>query len=205
MSDESFLRRWSRRKQHRTEEPQPPPPTARTVEEGFAPAEPSKTALDNSTPASSTASSTAAHAAEGARTEEEPVDPATLPPIESLGASSDYTVFLRPGVPEALRVAALRKAWLTDPLIRDLRHPAEYAWDFTTSEFDLRAGDDVAKMLDGIFRGDLEPAEVVVAPQQCSDREAVASAEQPAPPPAPASAEPQEERPPRRHGTATPE
>jgi hypothetical protein len=79
------------------------------------------------------------------------VDPATLPPLESLGPDSDYTVFLRRGVPEALRNAALRKAWMSDPFIRDFRGPAEYAIDYTTSEFDLLPTDDVAKMLERIF------------------------------------------------------
>jgi hypothetical protein len=35
-------------------------------------------------------------------------DPATLPPIESIDAQTDITVFLRSGVPEGLRLAALR-------------------------------------------------------------------------------------------------
>src|SRR6185436_20857559 len=48
-------------------------------------------------------------------------------------------------------IAALRKAWMSDPFIRDFRGPAEYALDYTTSEFDLRPTDDVAKMLDRLF------------------------------------------------------
>jgi hypothetical protein len=83
--------------------------------------------------------------------DDDAIDPATLPPLESLGPDSDYAVFLKKGVPEALRIAALRKAWMSDPFIRDFRGPAEYAIDYTTSEFDLRPTDDVAKMLDRIF------------------------------------------------------
>ena len=83
--------------------------------------------------------------------DDDAIDPATLPPLESLGPDSDYTLFLKKGVPEALRIAALRKAWMSDPFIRDFRGPAEYALDYTTSAFDLRPTDDVAKMLDRIF------------------------------------------------------
>jgi len=48
-------------------------------------------------------------------------DPATLPPIESIDAQTDITVFLRSGVPEGLRLAALRRAWTVDPAIRDFK------------------------------------------------------------------------------------
>jgi hypothetical protein len=40
----------------------------------------------------------------------------TLPSIESLAVTSDYTVFMRPGVPMALRNAALRKLWRINPV-----------------------------------------------------------------------------------------
>jgi hypothetical protein len=86
------------------------------------------------------------------KADDDAIDPATLPPIESLGPDSDYTVFLKKGVPEALRLAALRKAWMSDPFIRDFRSPAiDYGWDFTTPDYALRPGDDVAKLLDQIF------------------------------------------------------
>jgi len=38
-------------------------------------------------------------------------DPATLPPIETIDAQTDITVFLQNGVPNELRLAALRRAW----------------------------------------------------------------------------------------------
>ncbi|MCK6451244.1 MAG: DUF3306 domain-containing protein [Alphaproteobacteria bacterium] len=40
-----------------------------------------------------------------------------LPPVESLTKDSDFTAFLRKGVPEALRQQALRKLWASDPTI----------------------------------------------------------------------------------------
>lgn len=45
----------------------------------------------------------------------EPEPPPELPDPESLTAESDFAPFLRDGVPEALRKAALRKLWATDP------------------------------------------------------------------------------------------
>jgi hypothetical protein len=58
-------------------------------------------------------------------------DAATLPPIESITATSDIRAFLAPGVPEELLRAALRRAWVTDPTIRDFIGLAENQGDFT--------------------------------------------------------------------------
>ncbi len=58
-------------------------------------------------------------------------DPATLPPLESIDAASDIRAFLAPGVPVELSRAALRRAWLADPAIRDFIGIAENQWDFT--------------------------------------------------------------------------
>jgi hypothetical protein len=58
-------------------------------------------------------------------------DPASLPPIESITATSDIRAFLAPGVPEDLTRAALRRVWVTDPTIRDFIGIAENQWDFT--------------------------------------------------------------------------
>ncbi len=85
-------------------------------------------------------------------------DPATLPPIESLGPDSDFTVFLKKGVPEALRLAALRKVWVLDPIIRNFRTPADYDWDFNAPGYGaLRPTDDVVKMVDELL-GPPQPA-----------------------------------------------
>ncbi len=47
-------------------------------------------------------------------------DMPALPPIEELDFQSDYTVFLNSKVPEALRRAALRKLWTSDPVLANL-------------------------------------------------------------------------------------
>ncbi len=65
-------------------------------------------------------------------TPESPVsDPAILPPIETITAATDIRGFLAPGVPVELSRAALRRAWMTDPAIRDFVGLAENQWDFT--------------------------------------------------------------------------
>jgi hypothetical protein len=78
-------------------------------------------------------------------------DPASLPPIESIDAGTDVTAFLQPGVPANLTQAALRRAWVADPAIRDFVGPAENAWDFNAPGgvpgFEpLRAIDDVRRL-----------------------------------------------------------
>jgi Protein of unknown function (DUF3306) len=78
-------------------------------------------------------------------------DPTTLPPIESINAGTDVSAFLRPGVPADLAQAALRRAWVADPAIRDFVGLAENAWDFNkpggVPGFEpLRAIDDVQRL-----------------------------------------------------------
>jgi hypothetical protein len=60
----------------------------------------------------------------------EPFDLASLPSIESIVADTDIGVFLRSGVPAELTRAALRRAWASDPAIRDFIGIAENQWDF---------------------------------------------------------------------------
>ncbi len=53
------------------------------------------------------------------------------PPSNSITAGSDIRAFLRSGVPAELSKAALRRAWTSDPAIRDFIGIAENQWDFT--------------------------------------------------------------------------
>lgn len=104
MSDEEFLKRWSRRKQEARS-------AAVSTTEAVPPA---------------------ATAAEPPVARPEPeIDLSKLPPIDSITAASDITEFLRQGIPAELRHAALRRAWAADPAIRDFVGLAENAWDFT--------------------------------------------------------------------------
>ncbi|MGN6459585.1 MAG: DUF3306 domain-containing protein, partial [Pseudolabrys sp.] len=61
---------------------------------------------------------------------EEEFDLASLPPIDSIVEGTDISAFLKQGVPLDLTRAALRRAWVTDPVIRDFVGLAENAWDF---------------------------------------------------------------------------
>jgi hypothetical protein len=60
----------------------------------------------------------------------ETCDLTQLPSIDSIGADTDVTAFLRPGVPAELTRAALRRAWTSDPAIRDFVGLVENGWDF---------------------------------------------------------------------------
>lgn len=62
-------------------------------------------------------------------------DPAAdLPPLSAITARTDLAPFLRPGVPAAIRNAALRRKWLLNPTIRDHVDPAlDYAWDWNAA------------------------------------------------------------------------
>src|SRR5579859_8068522 len=114
---ENFLERWSKRKLANADPAAPeqkeiPPQT----EKAFDPAVPVASGDASNAPA--------------AKTEDKPFDLASLPSIESIGANTDVTAFLRPGVPADLARAALRRAWSSDPAIRDFVGLAENGWDF---------------------------------------------------------------------------
>jgi len=57
-------------------------------------------------------------------------DAPALPSIDELDAQSDYSVFLAKNVPEALRRAALRKLWASDPVFANLDGLNDYDEDF---------------------------------------------------------------------------
>jgi len=84
-------------------------------------------------------------------------DLSTLPKLEDLTETTDITGFLRKGVPEHLRNAALRKSWALDPAIRNYVNPAlEYAYDWNTpggvpGNSEIGAGMDVARLVSQIM------------------------------------------------------
>ncbi len=94
----------------------------------------SKTELHESPAPSIAAVTTAANEDEaaGAETRAAPrFDLTSLPSIDSITADTDIHIFLQTGVPAKLTEAALRRAWMTDPAIRDFIGIAENQWDFT--------------------------------------------------------------------------
>ncbi|MGF7211216.1 hypothetical protein GGE65_005832 [Skermanella aerolata] len=84
--------------------------------------------------------------------EPELFDPASLPALDTLDAVSDYTAFLKPGVPRELRTMALRRAWATDPAITGYKTLADYDWDFNAPGYGaLRVTDNVKELADRVF------------------------------------------------------
>ena len=107
--DDNFLARWSRRKRD----------TASDTREQPKPENDGGDVASEASAASFSSGET-----------KPPFDPASLPPIESIGAGSDIRAFLAAGVPADLTRAALRRVWLSDPKIRDFIGLSENSWDF---------------------------------------------------------------------------
>jgi hypothetical protein len=102
--DEQFLERWSRRK--------------------------TATRPNSDLPSPETDATDAAVPMETSEAPDE-IDPEDLPDIDSLDENSDFSAFMRNGVPEALRNRALRKLWQTDPAFNVVDGLLEYGEDFT--------------------------------------------------------------------------
>src|SRR4051812_20772590 len=131
-----FLSRWSRRKlDSRHQEPDAQPAEATTAAEAVPEPIP---------PADEEPGLT-------------PEEIAALPKVEDLTPESDIRSFLRKGVPQLLRNAALRRMWSLDPAIRDYVSEArEYAYDWNVpggvpGNGPLLPSDDVGEMLGRIF------------------------------------------------------
>jgi hypothetical protein len=122
---EDFLSRWSRRKQAAAQAAAPAssPPDA----ESAATPEPAAPGA----PESPGTSDTSQNAPDVSQDSGAPAfDPASLPAIESITAETDIRAFFAAGVPVELTRAALRRAWTSDPKIRDFVGLADYDWDF---------------------------------------------------------------------------
>lgn len=144
---EGFLGRWSRLKRDREK-------TAEVVPASLPVEAPAPTAVE-----------TAPAATEPPEPE---FDITTLPSIEDLTASSDFSQFLQKGVPEALKNAALRRMWTLDPILAAPDQFAEYAWDFNDPNAmigfgPLEPGFDPSTMLRQIM-GEQEPKPAGEAP-----------------------------------------
>jgi Protein of unknown function (DUF3306) len=109
---ENFLERWSRRKRAAAEEEAPRQD------------KPAPSAADEPPPAAADAEQ------QPAEPEAEPFDLSSLPSLESIDANTNVSAFLRPGVPADLTREALRRAWTSDPAIRDFVGLVENGWDF---------------------------------------------------------------------------
>jgi Protein of unknown function (DUF3306) len=149
--DKGFLARWSQRKQEAKRSEQDAP-----VAKSDVPSEPLLAA------------------------DAEPeFDLSSLPKLEEITATTDISAFLRKGVPEQLRNAALRKSWALDPAIRNYVSPAlDYAYDWNTpggvpGSSEIGAGVDVARMVSQIMgngESASEPTVVETSTQVTNDR-----------------------------------
>ena len=149
--DDSFLARWSRRKQVRPE-----------ADDGRAQ---ERSAREEAPAERSDADPTAAPS------EQEIVS--RLPDIDSMDDSSDFTVFLQKGVPEALRRQALKKLWRVNPLFAHLDGLNDYDEDFTAVGLGVEGLKTAYKVGKGYLSDD-EPADPAGDP-------GVSAAESPAP------------------------
>jgi hypothetical protein len=156
---ERFLDRWSRRKLAK-EEPLTPKATASEQSRGNR--------EDSATAAPKEGETAAANS--------QPIDPASLPPIDSIDANTDISAFLRPGVPTELTRAALRRAWTSDPAIRDFVGLVENGWDFNNpdaiSGFGAISAKDVARLASNIIGEPRRAASEPIKAQtiQCEDK-----------------------------------
>jgi hypothetical protein len=140
--DEGFLTRWSRRKREIASEEVASPPSA------VAP------------PPVETASAS--------EPEPEMVEP---PSLDLVDKDFDVAHWLKQNVPESWKLAALRRAWESDPAIAGYENPArDYALDWNTpggapGYGPLSESDDVEAMVRNIF-GDPPPEPAETVPSQ---------------------------------------
>ena len=211
MSDaENFINRWSRRKREAADEA-----TQSKKADPTQTINPPDEELELSSRISAEPSA-------------EEFDVSSLPSIDSIGAGTDITAFMQPGVPSALRHAALRRAWAADPAIRNFVGLNENYWNDVAGAAaapgfgDLDPGVDVKRMVSELF-GDSAPKKAeppstsstpAVASEQVadeSDKESLPKQECSEDPQAPSTKiaavhnEPQEGSSVRRHGGALPE
>jgi hypothetical protein len=140
---DNFFSRWSRRKREAGER-QANEPREKGKNQGEAPTE------------SADASAKNLPVADPAATPASKFDVESLPPVDSISEKTDITTFMRAGVPESLKRAALRRAWSADPAIRDFIGPNENYWDAAGPDGiagfgDLDPGVDVQRMVSELF------------------------------------------------------
>jgi hypothetical protein len=127
--EEGFLRRWSVRKRQARQLERPDESAVAAVDAAVAEPVPAVQMPAAQVPVEEEAEAT--------------IDPAELPPLDSIRSGVDVQAFLRRGVPKALRQAALRRLWAVDPQISGFREVADYDWDFNAPGYGaLRPGDD---------------------------------------------------------------
>ncbi len=133
--DEGVLARWARRK--RESQVAEAPDSGPTGEAGTPVAAPAPPA----------------QAPEAALPEEEPqLTEADLPDIEALSYESDFSVFMKRNVPLALQKRALRKLWVSNPVLANLDGLNDHDLDYTIAEMKEIAAQSAADLASGVKR-----------------------------------------------------
>lgn len=104
--------------------------------------------------------------------EVEAVRPEDLPDIDSLDEHSDYTVFLKEGVPEVLKRQALRRLWRSNPVFANLDGLAEYDEDYSDAATLVEGVKSLFKAGKGMREGDEEVPEATQETAQSESAEA---------------------------------
>jgi hypothetical protein len=156
--DEGFIARWSRRKRAAAADVVEDTKAGKVREAGTGPG---------------------ISAVRPAAKPPESFDPASLPPIDSIGVGSDIRAFLAAGVPSDVTRAALRRAWSADPAIRDFIGLSENSGDFNAPGglpgFGALSGDEARRLLDRLM-GRAEAAEPASPDAEISTADPVAPA-----------------------------
>src|SRR5262249_9097272 len=91
-----------------------------------------------------------------------PFDVAQLPSIDSIGPETDIAGFLRKEVPPELTRAALRRAWTSDPAIKNFVGLVENGWDFNDPSamagFGTISAEEVARLAGKVIEAMPEPS-----------------------------------------------
>jgi hypothetical protein len=149
---EKFLERWSRRKREQV-------------------GEPAKVEPQNDEAEKKPETGPSAVGAEA----DKPFDIESLPSLESIAAETDIRDFLRPGVPADLQREALRRAWSTDPGIRDFIGLAENSGDFNDPTSMIGFGpiepSEVARLMAQFVLTPAEEKKVARAPDPSTDQD----------------------------------
>lgn len=135
--DASFLSRWARRKRAAGAEAKAPGddrPAAKTVARAV----------------------TEPPAAAGG---EPTVEPEALPDPDTFTLDMDFTVFMRAGVPEAMRRRALRRLWRLNPVFANLDGLNDYDGDYTDAAMVQKGMKTAYRIGRGYLAGDDEPPE----------------------------------------------
>ena len=119
-----------------------------------------------------------------------PFDPAQLPPLDSIGAETNVAAFLRKEVPAELTRAALRRAWTSDPAIKNFVGLVENGWDFNDpaamSGFGPISAEEVARLAGKVVETlpDGAPGEQIKEVSSADKKSRLASGNAPAAEPA---------------------